>query len=89
MEQTIMSGGIYCTCKTIDPLVTMRRANCSAFNGYRRTPSAYSQVICVGCGAIGRTKAAYVSRTMDAPEGWHSMPVAKLRAWKRQQEKAS
>lgn len=40
--------------------VDVRRANFSAFNGYRRTWSPYSQVRCGDCGAVWRTKAAYV-----------------------------
>jgi hypothetical protein len=46
--------------------VEVRRANYSAFNGYRRTPSAYSQLRCGECGAVWRTKAAYVDETPDA-----------------------
>lgn len=41
--------------------VTRRNENCSAFNGYRRDWSAYSDVSCRVCGAHWRTKAAYVS----------------------------
>lgn len=44
--------------------VTVYRANYSAFNGYRRTPSDYSEVRCDrdlgGCGARWRTNAKYV-----------------------------
>jgi hypothetical protein len=44
--------------------VTQYKCNHSAFNGYRRTPSDYSEVACLGslggCGARWRTKAAYV-----------------------------
>jgi hypothetical protein len=38
----------------------------SAFNGYRRTYSEYSTVICnqPGCPGLGRTKAAYVDELM-------------------------
>jgi hypothetical protein len=46
--------------------VEVRKANYSAFNGYRRTPSAYSQLRCGHCGAVWRTKAAYVDKTPDA-----------------------
>lgn len=42
--------------------VAIRKANYSAFNGYRRTPSAYSLVCCPACGRAWRTKAAYVDR---------------------------
>lgn len=35
--------------------------NHSAFNGYRQTPSAYSEIRCLACGRGWRTKAAYVN----------------------------
>ena len=47
-------------------VVTQRRCNHSAFNGYRMTPSDYSTVWCLSCGAIGRTKAAYVDQLPNA-----------------------
>jgi hypothetical protein len=44
--------------------VSAYKCNHSAFSGYRRTPSDYSEVVCSvlmgGCGARWRTKAAYV-----------------------------
>jgi hypothetical protein len=50
--------------------VTARKCNYSAFNGYRWSPSDYSEVICDvtagGCGARWRTKAAYVYEIPDA-----------------------
>jgi hypothetical protein len=46
--------------------VDVRNANHSAFNGYHRTWSAYSQVSCGQCGAVWRTKAAYVDALPDA-----------------------
>lgn len=66
-----MSGGKACTCpagiKVRRPWVVLhRRCNHSAFNGYRYTPSVYSAVSCVTCGAVWRTKAAYVSALPDA-----------------------
>ena len=36
------------------------RCNYSKFNGGRYTPSDYSCIKCLACGAIGRTKAKYV-----------------------------
>jgi hypothetical protein len=45
--------------------VVVREANYSAFNGYHRTPSAYSQLRCGGCGRVWRTKAAYVAAVPD------------------------
>lgn len=53
--------------------VLVRNANYSAFNGGRRTPSAYSELHCPVCGAVWRTKAAYVDQTPDAePEAANS-----------------
>lgn len=41
-------------------VVQDRQCNHSAFNGYRRTPSDYSSLVCYSCGATWRTKADYV-----------------------------
>lgn len=43
--------------------VTVYKANYSAFNGGRRTPSQYSELVCLTCGRRWRTKAAYVEST--------------------------
>jgi len=40
--------------------VISRNCRCSAFDGYRTMSSAYSEVVCLACGATGRTKAGYV-----------------------------
>lgn len=45
--------------------VLLRESNRSAFNGGRLTPSAYSTVECLRCGAVWRTKAAYVEYLSD------------------------
>ncbi len=57
-----MSGGTVCKIAGHRGLwrVLVLRANYSAFNGYHRTPSAYSTVRCGGCSATWRTKAGYV-----------------------------
>lgn len=47
-------------------VVLVRRANYSAFNGYRWTPSDYSCVRCPMCRTAWRTKAAYVDGLPDA-----------------------
>lgn len=39
--------------------VTADRCNHSTFNGGRRTPSDYSALTCLACGASWRTKADY------------------------------
>lgn len=46
-------------------VVLQRKCNYSAFNGYHYTPSAYSTVKCNFCGAVWRTKAAYVGDLLD------------------------
>lgn len=58
-----MSQGTFCR----DPkrhrgrwYVVQFRCNHSAFNGGRRTPSAYSEVVCPECPTVWRTKAKYV-----------------------------
>jgi hypothetical protein len=43
-------------------VVTSYKENYSAFNGYHRTPSAYSEVCCETCGQRWRTRAAYVEQ---------------------------
>lgn len=45
--------------------VLLRKGNRSAFNGGRLTPSAYSTVKCLRCGAVWRTRAAYVAYLSD------------------------
>lgn len=49
--------------------MAVRKANYSAFNGYRRTPSAYSQLTCLECRGVWRTKAACVAATPDLGRG--------------------
>lgn len=70
-----MSGGSACQCaeakkpvKERNWVVTQRKCNHSAFNGYHYTPSDYSSIKCLECGAIWRTKATYVSKLRD-PRG--------------------
>ena len=62
-----MSGGTVCKCNPRDAQweVWQRKCNHSAFNGGRYTPSAWSSVHCVTCGALWRTKAAYVNALPD------------------------
>jgi len=47
-------------------VVTQRKGNRSAFNGYRWTPSAYSEVRCTVGGSVWRSRAAYVDDLPDA-----------------------
>lgn len=46
-------------------VVTVRKAHYSAFNGGRRTPSAWSQLFCPACSRSWRSKAAYVDTIPD------------------------
>jgi hypothetical protein len=45
--------------------VALRHGSASAFNGYRWAPSDFSEVQCLRCYAIWRTRAAYVERLPD------------------------
>ncbi len=47
-------------------VVVQRHYNASAFNGYHRTPSAYSALRCLICRRYWRSKAAYVADIPDA-----------------------
>ena len=49
--------------------VTKRNYRSSAFDGYRTMSSDYSSVICLECGVLGRTKAAYVTYLKDVKPG--------------------
>ncbi|MER7487973.1 hypothetical protein ABTY20_19105 [Streptomyces sp. NPDC126497] len=63
-----MSGGTSCKDRAAHRpswRVLVRKANYSAFNGGRRTPSDYSELCCRACGAVWRTRAAYVDQTPD------------------------
>jgi hypothetical protein len=62
-----MSGGKACTNQDHRTrwVVLVRKANYSAFNGGRRTVSDYSELHCRQCGAVWRTKAAYVDELPD------------------------
>lgn len=66
-----MSHGFPCKVPEHKPgwTVDVREANYSAFNGGRRTPSAYSQVHCDACPTVWRTKANYVKTLPDTPQG--------------------
>jgi len=63
-----LSAGTSCLVQEHRPgwYVTVRKANYSAFNGYHRTPSAYSEVRCPACPTTWRTKAKYVDTLPDA-----------------------
>lgn len=81
-----MSSGWVCRCpESTEPMVpnanrkrsarlwrvTDRNCNYSAFNGYKKTWSPYSQIICLRCGALWRSKARYVAAIPDAKANWH------------------
>lgn len=64
-----MSGGLACKCleskKPVNErnwLVNMYCCNVSAFNGYRSTPSDYSEIQCNTCNALWRSKAEYTHK---------------------------
>lgn len=46
-------------------VVINRNCNYSAFNGYHRTYSQYSLVMCKRCGCLGRTNANFVASLPD------------------------
>lgn len=58
-----MSGGTICRCEhgRTHWACMQYKCNHSAFNGYHYTPSDYSEVTCMACGSVWRTKAAYVA----------------------------
>lgn len=67
-----MSGGTRCrTHPRTSWRVAVLRGNYSAFNGYRFTPSAWSEVVCVECGARWRTTAAYVDTLGPLPADFY------------------
>ena len=76
-----LTGCDKCAIQTESPpvMVTARECNYSAFNGYHRTPSAYSQVRCIWCQSTWRTKAKHVDHKPDAPDGWANMSPAEWR----------
>jgi hypothetical protein len=72
-----MSGGPACSCGDRRRWrVRDYRCNYSAFNGYHRTPSDYSSVMCLGCSRSWRTKAAYV-------DGLPNLSEKERQAWLR------
>ena len=67
-----MSANVPCICaqrfapvEQREWVVTMRNCNQSAFNGYRVVYSDYSEVRCLRCHGVWRTKAAYVAKLKD------------------------
>lgn len=49
--------------------IVHRNHNHSAFNGYHRTWSEYTGVVCINCGRSWRTKAAWLWRTPMLKKG--------------------
>jgi hypothetical protein len=83
-----MGNSFGCKCeersKPVDErawIVLSRNCNHSAFSGYRRTPSAYSEVACLRCRSIGRTKAAYVAKLKDGT--WNEWETTRVRVCPR------
>lgn len=58
-------------CKSKALRVEMRHCNYSAFSGYKRTPSRYSALRCLDCGAYWRTRAnvAHLEDYYEPKEG--------------------
>lgn len=56
-------------------VVVARKCNHSAFNGWRWTPSDWSEIWCRGCHAVGRTKAKYVDSLKDGEIDPHTPPL--------------
>lgn len=68
-ETIIMSSGVACECKPPDRanwVIVQYKCNHSAFNGWRYTPSAYSEIRCMKCRGLWRTKAKYVKTLKHA-----------------------
>jgi hypothetical protein len=76
-----MSGANRCKHGRQFQFVTQRWCNHSAFNGYRRTLSLYSTVVCAKCGNHWRSKSDYVDKLPDAPDGWFNMTREQLQQW--------
>lgn len=61
-----MSGGWACRCGArLLWRVVQRHERCSAFDGYRPRCSQYSEVLCLWCGRIWRSKGKYVAQLPD------------------------
>jgi hypothetical protein len=77
MRQPGQINGIHggCECPRANWRVVDRNCNYSAFNGYHRTWSDYSRVLCMKCWHTWRTKARYVAGLPDQSEAerrkWH------------------
>ena len=67
-----MSGGRSCRCGRVSYRVTVYRANFSTFNGRHWTPSDYSEVRCICCGSVWRSKAAYIDELprIEKSQSW-------------------
>lgn len=74
-----MSQGKSCRCPRTFFRVMTRKANYSAFNGYRCTPSDYSAVRCMCCGACWRTKAAWVDKATNESEAERGTTASRMR----------
>jgi hypothetical protein len=61
-----VSGEGACKDRTHEHVVTIRNANYSAFSGYRRTWSEYSEIRCLNTGHRWRSKAKHVELLRNA-----------------------
>lgn len=65
MKRHPMRGARHCVAGPEEWRVSVRDGNYSAFNGYAFQPSDYSQVICITCHSVWRSKAKYVRGLPD------------------------
>ncbi len=95
-----MSGGTACNClERFEPLTAQPgankpprlwrnlqyRCNHSAFNGYHYTPSDWSSIVCLRCGACWRTKAGYADELTALEKEFRTSHVTpeQIAAWGR------
>jgi hypothetical protein len=80
-----VSGGPACECvsrigreaASADWFVVHKRTNHSAFNGYRPTPSLYSEIACCICGRHSSGGASWIARRRWLGEGVTGGTVAR------------
>lgn len=66
-----------CACQPRTVAVTLR--NLRRRRSRIRERSVESEVLCLRCGRIWRTQAAYVDTSPDAPAGWEVVSLEEIR----------